>query len=122
MPWCSVEEYKKRADAISKTKAPADWKAWHPAGKGMPKKWEGAFEIAQSTVGMTRRERYEKFIAHYVPPHLQAARSHLFPGFLTLDTPRGAIHQLLNIILKLRILVLLPVSTLTYVVKVKNYS
>jgi hypothetical protein len=34
----------------------------------------------------------------------------------------GAIHQLLNIILKLRILVLLPVSTLPYVVKVKNYS
>jgi hypothetical protein len=29
---------------------------------------------------------------------------------------------LLNIILKLRILVLLPVSTLPYVVKVKNYS
>jgi hypothetical protein len=35
---------------------------------------------------------------------------------------RGAIHQLLNIILKLRILVLLPVSTLPYVVIVKNYS
>jgi hypothetical protein len=36
--------------------------------------------------------------------------------------PRGAIHQLLNIILQLRILVLLLVSTLLYVVKVKNYS
>jgi hypothetical protein len=35
---------------------------------------------------------------------------------------RGAIHQLLNIVLKLRILVLLLVSTLPYVVKVKNYS
>jgi hypothetical protein len=35
---------------------------------------------------------------------------------------RGAIHQLLNIILKLRILVLLPVSTLPYIVKVKNHS
>jgi hypothetical protein len=35
---------------------------------------------------------------------------------------RDAIHQLLNIILKLRILVLLLVSTLPYVVKVKNYS
>jgi hypothetical protein len=35
---------------------------------------------------------------------------------------RGAIHQLLNIILQLRILVLLLVSTLPYVVKVKNYS
>jgi hypothetical protein len=34
----------------------------------------------------------------------------------------GAIHQLLNIILQLRILVLLPVSTMPYVVKVKNYS
>jgi hypothetical protein len=34
----------------------------------------------------------------------------------------GAIHQLLSIILKLRILVLLPVSTLPYVVIVKNYS
>jgi hypothetical protein len=33
----------------------------------------------------------------------------------------GAIHQLLNIILQLRILVLLLVSTLPYVVKVKNY-
>jgi hypothetical protein len=35
---------------------------------------------------------------------------------------RGAIRQFLNIILQLRILVLLPVSTLPYVVKVKNYS
>jgi hypothetical protein len=35
---------------------------------------------------------------------------------------RGAIHQLLSIILKLRILVLSPVSNLPYVVKVKNYS
>jgi hypothetical protein len=35
---------------------------------------------------------------------------------------RGAIHQFFNIILKLRILVLLPVSTMPYVVKVKNYS
>jgi hypothetical protein len=35
---------------------------------------------------------------------------------------RGAIHQLLNIILQLRIIVLLLVSTLPYVVKVKNYS
>jgi hypothetical protein len=34
----------------------------------------------------------------------------------------GAIHQLLNIILQLRILVLLLVSTLPYVVKVKNYT
>jgi hypothetical protein len=37
------------------------------------------------------------------------------------DNP-GAIHQLLNIILQLRILVLLFVSTLPYVVKAKNYS
>jgi hypothetical protein len=35
---------------------------------------------------------------------------------------RGAIHQLLSIILNLRILVLLPVSTTPYVVIVKNYS
>jgi hypothetical protein len=34
----------------------------------------------------------------------------------------GEIHQLLNIILKLGILVLLTVSTLACVVKVKNYS
>jgi hypothetical protein len=40
----------------------------------------------------------------------------------SVDAARGAIHQLLNIILQLRILVLLLVSTLPYVVKVKNYS
>jgi hypothetical protein len=34
----------------------------------------------------------------------------------------GAIHQLLSIILKLGILVLLLVSTIPYVVIVKNYS
>jgi hypothetical protein len=34
----------------------------------------------------------------------------------------GVIHQLLSIILKIRILLLLPVSKLPYVVKVKNYS
>jgi hypothetical protein len=37
------------------------------------------------------------------------------------DQARGAIHQLLSSILKLRILVLSPVSNLPYVVKVKNY-
>jgi hypothetical protein len=35
---------------------------------------------------------------------------------------RVAIHQMLRIILKLRILVLLPVSTMPYVVIVKNNS
>jgi hypothetical protein len=35
---------------------------------------------------------------------------------------RGAIHQLLSISLKLRILVLIPVSTMPYVVIVENYS
>jgi hypothetical protein len=35
---------------------------------------------------------------------------------------RGAIHQMLNIIFQLRILVLLLVSTLPCVVKAKNYS
>jgi hypothetical protein len=40
----------------------------------------------------------------------------------SLDEDRGAIHQLLSIILQLRILVLLPVSNPPYVVKVKNYS
>jgi hypothetical protein len=49
------------------------------------------------------------------PPELSSC------PFLLL-TSWGAIHQLLNIILKLRILVLLLVSTLPYVVKVKNYS
>jgi hypothetical protein len=39
--------------------------------------------------------------------------------FVPLQT-RGAIHQLLSIILKLRILVLLPVSTMPYVVMAKN--
>jgi hypothetical protein len=34
----------------------------------------------------------------------------------------GAIHQCLRIILKLRILVLIPVSTMPYVVEVKNFS
>jgi hypothetical protein len=43
-------------------------------------------------------------------------------GSNSCDESRGAIHQLLNIILKLRILVLLTVSTLPYVVKVKNCS
>jgi hypothetical protein len=34
----------------------------------------------------------------------------------------GEIHQFLSIILKLRILVLLPVSTMPFVVIVNNYS
>ena len=66
MPWTSMEEYKKRADAISKNKSPAEWKAWHPVGKGMAKKWEEAYEIAHSTVNLSRRDRYCKFLAH---PH-----------------------------------------------------
>jgi hypothetical protein len=43
-------------------------------------------------------------------------------GVSSISEDRGAIHQLLSIILKLRILVLLPVSNLHYVLKVKNYS
>ena len=65
IPWLSLEEYKRRADAISKSKSPAEWKAWHPAGKGMAKKWEKAYEIAHSTVNLSRKERYCKFLAHY---------------------------------------------------------
>jgi hypothetical protein len=49
-------------------------------------------------------------------------RAALNCGYRLIDTARGAIHQLLSIILKLRILVLLPVSTMSYVVIVKNYS
>jgi hypothetical protein len=41
---------------------------------------------------------------------------------LDVEKNRGAIHQLLSIILKLRILVLSPVSTMPYEVIVKNYS
>jgi hypothetical protein len=42
--------------------------------------------------------------------------------FFPLPEIWGAIHQLLSIILKLRILVLLGVSTMPYVVMVENYS
>ncbi len=86
MPWCSLEEYKKKANAISKyvkntsivrilsnvcthiarNKNPTEWKAWHPTGKGMGKKWETAYDIAQSTVSMTRKDRHQKFVAHYL--------------------------------------------------------
>jgi hypothetical protein len=51
-----------------------------------------------------------------------AVSSHIVLPVRTTPLNRGAIHQLLNIILQLRILVLLFVSTLPYVVKVKNYS
>jgi hypothetical protein len=57
--------------------------------------------------------------------HAEATRLDTVPELMAHDWgigSRGAIHQLLNIILKLRILVLLPLSTLPYVVKVKNYS
>jgi hypothetical protein len=47
---------------------------------------------------------------------------HIDAGSVFASELVGAIHQLLNIILKLRILVLLPVSTLPCVVKVENYS
>lgn len=64
MPWTSMDEYKKRAAAISKNKSPAEWKAWHPVGKGMAKKWEKAYGIAHSTVNLSRRDRCCKFLAH----------------------------------------------------------
>lgn len=63
MPWTSMDEYKKRADAISKSKSSAEWKAWHPVGKGMTKKWEQAYEMAHSTVDLSRRDRYCMFLA-----------------------------------------------------------
>jgi hypothetical protein len=60
-------------------------------------------------------------------PILRRDLDHLLEGTLkralklcNVTTTRGAIHQLLNIILQLRILVLLLVSTLPSVVKVKN--
>jgi hypothetical protein len=53
---------------------------------------------------------------------LQFSALYCSAPFSLSDAVWGAIHQLLNIILQLRILVLLLVSTLPYVVKVKNYS
>jgi hypothetical protein len=49
-------------------------------------------------------------------------RKRRYQGDAVVPESRGAIHQLLTIILKLRILVLLPVSTMPYVDIVKNYS
>jgi hypothetical protein len=52
----------------------------------------------------------------HLEPQIQSYRkSDTFPQVW------GAIHQLLGLILKLRILVLLPVSNLPYVVNVNNY-
>jgi hypothetical protein len=53
---------------------------------------------------------------------LPANGSFLFTVRLSSCLTWGAIHQLLSIIHKLRILVLLPVSTMPYVVIFKNYS
>jgi antibiotic biosynthesis monooxygenase (ABM) superfamily enzyme len=52
-------------------------------------------------------------------PHSKAKQIFLLSAY---SKVWGAIHQFLRIILKLRILVLLLVSTLPFVVKVKNYS
>jgi hypothetical protein len=51
-----------------------------------------------------------------------AVRNQLVAKLQRSNSIRGAIHQFLRIILKLRILVLLAVSTLSYVVEVKNHS
>jgi hypothetical protein len=56
-----------------------------------------------------------------VGEHGPNARPVAAAAVAAIASARGAIHQLLNIILKLRILVFFPVSTLPYVVIVYNY-
>ncbi len=64
LPWCSLEEFKQQADRVPKSK-PQEYKAWHPTGKGMAKKWMEAYDDAQSTSEMTRRERHDGNVVFY---------------------------------------------------------
>jgi hypothetical protein len=65
------------------------------------------------------------FLKHFlfrIPPSQISKITKPVEASLGVSNDWGAIHQLLSIILKLRILVLLTVSTMPYVVIVTNYS
>jgi hypothetical protein len=67
--------------------------------------------------------RFSNYSGRNLPDPLLPLSVRSSPFSRSLARPNwGAIHQLLNIILKLGILALLPVSTLLYVVIVNNYS
>jgi hypothetical protein len=71
----------------------------------------------------TAQEAVDESHVNTGPPLNELADSMIRDGsnLQSMDS-RGAIHQCLRMILNLRILVLLPVSTLFYVVRVKNSS
>jgi hypothetical protein len=82
-------------------------------------------------VGMGEQLQYQHVHReqHQPPPPQQPPQQPLpqqqqqfFPSVKQQQQTRDDIHQLLTIILKLRIFVLLTVSYLPYVVKVGNYS
>lgn len=104
LPWSSMEEYKEKAGSISKSRAPLEWKAYHPQGKNMQKKWEAAFQMAQSTAKLSRRERHDQHVVFYNPPllsgelplHLSFLKSkpvHVKQKRKTKHGPRSKVHK-----------------------------
>ena len=65
-PWCTIEEFQDMAKTATKRLIPTskEYKAWRPTGK-LLQKWTAAFNEAQSTSGMTRRERHDSNITFY---------------------------------------------------------
>ncbi len=65
LPWCSMEEFHKRAKTISKRSQ--EWKRWHPQGKHMVKKWTEAYEEAAITASVSRKDRYHQCLVYKSP-------------------------------------------------------
>merc|ERR1712223_1985806 len=65
-PWCTLEEFQEIAKTATKRMAPTskEYKAWRPTGKILQKLTD-AFNEAQRTSGMTRRERHNNYVVFY---------------------------------------------------------
>ena len=84
MPWCTLEEFRAQADKVPKSSP--QYKSWHPQGRAMAKKWAEAYEEAQSTAHMSRRERHDRLVVFYKD---EVAASSFRERFLDAATRKG---------------------------------
>jgi hypothetical protein len=65
-PWCTLEEFQAKAKTATKRLQPTskEYKAWRPTGKILQKLTD-AFNEAQRTSVMTRRERHNNYVVFY---------------------------------------------------------
>jgi hypothetical protein len=115
----SQEVWGGNANAWNQPQQPAAARSGHLA-RGLVRCSHGVQQLGLAAAA-AEQQQCETVVQQRVGEHGPNARPAAAAAVAAIASARGAIHQLLNIILKLRILGFFPVSTLPYVVIVNNY-